>query len=174
MLEKAPKTMAIIGAGAVGCEFADVFNAFGTQVTLIEVLPNILPLEDAECSAELASVFKKREIDVITGAKIGNVKVGKDSVAMTVESGGAKTDLKVDVVLVAAGRAPVVEDIGLKEAGVQLTERGFIKINEQMETSAKGDLRDRRCRRPADARAQGLARRDRARRAARRESRRTW
>jgi dihydrolipoamide dehydrogenase len=129
--------MAVIGAGAVGCELADVFNAFGTAVTLIEVMPNILPLEDAEVAATLTRVFKKRGITVIAGAKIGNVKVGKDSVTMSAESGGAKTDIKVEVVLVAAGRAPVVEDIGLKEAGVQLTERGFIKIDEQFRTSAK-------------------------------------
>jgi dihydrolipoamide dehydrogenase len=138
LLEKAPRSMAVIGAGAVGCELADVFNAFGTEVTLVEVMPNILPLEDAEVAATLARVFKKRGIDVIAGAKIANVKVAKDSVAMSMESGGAKTDLKVDVVLVAAGRAPVVEDMGLKEAGVQLTERGFIKIDEQFRTSAKG------------------------------------
>src|SRR5204862_3419199 len=69
VLDKAPKTMAVIGAGAVGCEFADVFNAFGTEVTLIEVLPVILPLEDAECSKELERAFKKRKIDVMTGAK---------------------------------------------------------------------------------------------------------
>jgi dihydrolipoamide dehydrogenase len=137
LLEKAPKSMAVIGAGAVGCELADIFNAFGTEVTLIEVMPNILPLEDEEVSATLARVFKKRGMNVIAGAKIGNVKLGKDSVAMSVESGGAKTDLKVDVVLVAAGRAPVVEDVGLKEAGVQLTERGFIKVDEQFRTSAK-------------------------------------
>jgi dihydrolipoamide dehydrogenase len=137
LLEKAPKSMAVIGAGAVGCELADVFNAFGTEVTLIEVMPNILPLEDAEVAATLARVFTKRGMKVIAGAKIGNVKVGKDTVAMSVESGGAKTDLKVDVVLVAAGRAPVVEDVGLKEAGVQLTEQGFIKIDEQFRTSAK-------------------------------------
>ena len=137
LLEKAPKSMAVIGAGAVGCELADVFAAFGTEVTLIEVMPNILPLEDAEVATTLARVFKKRGINVIAGAKVGNVKVGKDSVAMAVESGGAKTDLKVDVVLVAAGRAPVVEDVGLKEAGVQLNERGFIKIDEQFRTSAK-------------------------------------
>jgi dihydrolipoamide dehydrogenase len=137
LLEKAPKTMAVVGAGAVGVELADVFNAFGTEVTLLEVMPNILPLEDAEVAAALARVFKKRGMNVIAGAKIGNVKIGKDSVAMVVESGGAKTDLKVDVVLVAAGRAPVVEDVGLKEAGVQLTERGFIKIDEQFRTTAK-------------------------------------
>jgi len=137
-LEKAPKSMLIVGAGAVGCEFADVFNAFGTQVTLAEVLPNILPLEDADASAEVARSFKKRKIDVITGAKITGAKVGKDSVKFSVESGGAKQDLEVERVLVAAGRAPNVEDIGLKEAGVQLTERGFVKINERFETTAAG------------------------------------
>ncbi len=138
ILESAPKTMAIIGAGAVGCEFADVFTAFGTQVTLIEALPGILPLEDADCSVELARSFKKRKIDVLAAAKIGDVKVGQNSVTMSVDVGGKKQSLEVEKVLVAAGRAPVVEDIGLKEAGVQLTDRGFIKINERMETSAKG------------------------------------
>jgi dihydrolipoamide dehydrogenase len=138
ILEKAPKTMAIVGAGAVGCEFADVFAAFGTQVTLIDVAPAILPLEDADCSAELTKAFKKRKIEVVAGAKIGNVKIGKNSVSMTIDAGGKKTDLEVEKVLVAAGRAPNVEDIGLKEQGVQLTDRGFIRINERMETTAKG------------------------------------
>ncbi|MGH7710996.1 MAG: dihydrolipoyl dehydrogenase [Gemmatimonadaceae bacterium] len=135
ILEKAPKTMLIVGAGAVGCEFADVFNAFGTQVTLAEVLPNILPLEDSDASAEVARAFKKRKIDVITGAKITGAKVAKTSVKCSVEAGGAKQELEVDIVLVAAGRAPNVEDIGLKEAGVQLTERGFIKIDKLFATS---------------------------------------
>jgi dihydrolipoamide dehydrogenase len=138
ILEKAPKTMAVVGAGAVGVEFADVFNAFGTQVTLIDVMPAILPLEDGDCSAELTKSFKKRKIDVVTGAKISNVKIGKSSVSMTLESGGKSQALEVEQVLVAAGRAPNIEDIGLKEAGVQVTDRGFIKINERMETSAKG------------------------------------
>jgi len=138
VLEKAPKSMAIIGAGAIGCEFADVFNAFGTQVTLIDVAPSILPLEDADCSAELTKAFKKRKIDVVVGAKIGNVKIGKSSVTMTLDAGGKKQDLEVEQVLVAAGRAPNIEDIGLKENGVQLTDKGFIKINEKMETTAKG------------------------------------
>ena len=138
ILETAPKTMAIVGAGAVGCEFADVFAAFGTQVTLIEVLPGILPLEDADCGAELSRSFKKRKIDVLPAAKIGDVKIGKSSVTMSVEVGGNKQNLEVEKVLVAAGRAPNVEDIGIKEAGVQLTDRGFIKINERMETSVKG------------------------------------
>jgi len=138
ILETAPKTMAIVGAGAVGCEFADVFAAFGTQVTLIEVLPGILPLEDADCGAELSRSFKKRKIDVLPAAKIGDVKIGKSSVTMSVEVGGNKQNLEVEKVLVAAGRAPNIEDIGIKEAGVQLTDRGFIKINERMETSVKG------------------------------------
>ena len=138
ILESAPKTMAIVGAGAVGCEFADVFTAFGTQVTLIEVLPGILPLEDADCGNELARSFKKRKIDVLSAAKIGDVKVGKTSVTMSVEVGGKKQSVEVEKVLVAAGRAPNIDDTGIKEAGVQLTDRGFIKINERMETSAKG------------------------------------
>src|SRR6266540_3604897 len=137
-LEKAPKTMAIVGAGAVGCEFADVFAAFGTQVTLIDVMPAILPLEDSDCSAELAKSFKKRKIEVLIGAKIGNVKVGGAAGSMTLDVGGKSQTLEVEEVLIAAGRAPNVEDIGLKEAGVQLTDRGFVKINEKMETTAKG------------------------------------
>ncbi|HEY8851545.1 MAG TPA: FAD-dependent oxidoreductase, partial [Gemmatimonadaceae bacterium] len=116
----------------------DVFAAFGTQITLIEALPVILPLEDADCSAELTKSFRKRKIDVLTGAKISDVKVGKNSVSMSVESGGKKQTLEVEKVLVAAGRAPNIEDLGVKEAGVQLTDRGFIKINERMETSVKG------------------------------------
>jgi dihydrolipoamide dehydrogenase len=107
-------------------------------VTLVEVMPNILPVEDADSSKEVEKSFRKRGITVLTGAKISNVKVARDSVTMTVEAGGEKKELKSDVVLVAAGRAPNIEEIGLKEAGVQLTERGFIRINERMETSVKG------------------------------------
>ena len=130
--------MAIVGAGAIGVEFADVFNAFGTQVTLIEALPTIVPLEDADSSAELTRAFKKRGMTVLTGAKISNVKVGKNNVTMSVEAGGAKQDLDVEKVLVAAGRAPVIDNAGLKELGVQLTERGFVKINDRFETSVPG------------------------------------
>jgi dihydrolipoamide dehydrogenase len=138
ILEKAPASVTIVGAGAVGCEFADVFAAFGSQVTLVEVMPAILPVEDADCSKEVERAFKKRKLDVLTSAKISNVKVGKDGVSMTIEAGGEKRDVKSDIVLVAAGRAPNVEEIGLKEQGIQLTDRGFIKINERMETSVKG------------------------------------
>ena len=138
ILEKAPKSILIVGAGAVGCEFADVFNAFGSEVILLDVMPAILPLEDADSSKEVERAFKKRGITVLTGAKISNVKANKTSVSMTVDSGGEKKDITTDVVLVAAGRAPVVDGLGLKEAGVQLTDRGFIKINDKMETTAKG------------------------------------
>lgn len=145
VLESAPKSIAVVGAGAVGCEFADVFNAFGSEVYVIEVLPTILPLEDADSSAELTRAFKKRKINVLTGAKISGVSVSKTGVKMNVEvPGGAagsteKKVLEVEKVLVAAGRAPNVEDIGLKELGVQLTERGFVKVDTKTyETSAKG------------------------------------
>ena len=138
-LAKAPKSIAIVGAGAVGCEFADVFNAFGSEVHLVEVLPVLLPLEDADCSAELGRAFKKRKIQVHTGARLSNVKVGKNDVSMSLEAGGAKESLTVDCVLVAAGRAPNVEEIGLKELGVQLTDRGFVKVDTtSYQTSAKG------------------------------------
>jgi len=138
ILEKAPKSIIIVGAGAVGCEFADVFNAFGSEVTLLDVAPTILPLEDTDAAKEVEKSFKKRGMTVLTGAKISNVKATKDSVSMSVDAGGEKKDLKGDIVLVAAGRAPVIDDIGLKEQGVQLTDRGFIKINDKLETSVKG------------------------------------
>jgi dihydrolipoamide dehydrogenase len=136
--EKAPKTMAVVGAGAVGCEFADVFAAFGTKVTIVEVMDRLLPIEDADCSAELAKAFKKRGIEQLTGAKITKADVRATGVTLHVEAGGQKHALEVDQVLVAAGRAPNVEGIGLKEAGVQLTERGFIKVNQKLETTTPG------------------------------------
>ena len=138
VLPKAPKSIAIVGAGAVGSEFADVFNAFGSKVTLIEAMPAILPLEDEESSKEVARVFKKRGIDVMAGTKLTAAKVGKSSVKLTVEAQGAKNEVEADVVLVATGRAPNIENIGLKELGVATTDRGFVKVNERMETNVKG------------------------------------
>jgi dihydrolipoamide dehydrogenase len=138
VLEQAPASMLVVGAGAVGCEFSDVFNAYGTKVTLVDVAPQILPLEDADSSAEVAKAFKRRGIDVLTGAKMSNVKVGPSSVSLTVEANGETRDLTVDKVLVAAGRAPNVDTAGIKEAGVQLTERGFVKIDHKFQTSVPG------------------------------------
>lgn len=138
-LEKAPGSIAIVGAGAVGCEFADVFNAFGSKVTLLDVMPAILPLEDADVSAELARAFRKRKIDVLTEAKIANVKVGKDGVSFSLDAKGAKQDVMVDMVLVATGRAPNVEQLGLEKAGVKLTDKGFIQVDPKTyQTAAKG------------------------------------
>ncbi len=138
-LEQAPKSLAVVGAGAVGCEFADVFNAFGTKVTLIEALPKILPLEDAEASDTVARSFKKRGIDVIAGAAVRKATVGKDKVTLEVEAGGEKKLVEAEKVLMAAGRAVNTEGLGLKEAGVELTDRGFVKVNPAtLETSAKG------------------------------------
>jgi dihydrolipoamide dehydrogenase len=138
-LEAAPKTLAVVGAGAVGSEFADIFNAFGTKVTLIEALPRILPLEDAEASDTVTKSYRKRGITVLAGAKITKADVKKDGVTLTVEAGGKTETVEAEKVLMAAGRAVNAESIGLKEAGVELNDRGFVKVNlETLETTAKG------------------------------------
>ena len=138
-LEKPPASLAIIGAGAVGCEFADIFNAFGTKVTLIEVLPRILPIEDAEASEALSKSYKKRGITVLAGVKVKQAKVGKEKVTLTIDNSGKNETIEAEKVLMAAGRAVNTEDLGLKEAGIQLTDRGFIKVNlDTLETTASG------------------------------------
>jgi dihydrolipoamide dehydrogenase len=138
-LEKTPATIAIVGAGAVGCEFADIFNAFGSKVTLIEALPRILPLEDAESSDAITKSYKKRGIAVIAGAKVLKAAVGKDKVTLEVEAGGKTEKIEVEKVLMAAGRAVNTENTGFAESGVQLTERGFVKVNPAtLETTAPG------------------------------------
>jgi dihydrolipoamide dehydrogenase len=138
-LEQAPKSIAIVGAGAVGSEFADIFNAFGSKVTLIEALPRILPLEDAESSDVIAKSYKKRGIDVLAGAKVNRATVGKDKVTLEIEAGGEKKTVEAEKVLMAAGRAVNTEEMGFKEAGVQLTDRGFVKVNQAtLETTAPG------------------------------------
>ncbi len=138
-LEKPPATLAIVGAGAVGCEFADIFHAFGTKVTLIEVLPRILPLEDAEASDAVAKSYKKRGITVTAGAKVKQATVKKDRVSLEVEAGGKSETVEVEKVLMAAGRAVNTEGFGFQEIGVQLTERGFVKVNlATLETTAPG------------------------------------
>ena len=138
-LEKAPASVAVIGAGAVGCEFADIFNAFGSKVTVIEALPRILPLEDAECSDALAKSYKKRGIDVVAGAKVVKADVRADRVVLTLEAGGKSQTVEAEKVLMAAGRAVNTENMGFAEAGVQLTDRGWVKVNlETLETTAPG------------------------------------
>jgi dihydrolipoamide dehydrogenase len=128
-----------VGAGAVGCEFSDIFHAFGSKVTLIEALPRILPLEDAESSDSLTKSFKKRGIAVIPGATVKKATVTKDKVTLEVEAGGKSESIEAEKVLMAAGRAVNTENLGLPEAGVQLTDRGFIKVNlATLETTAPG------------------------------------
>jgi dihydrolipoamide dehydrogenase len=138
-LEKAPATLAIVGAGAVGSEFADIFNAFGSKVTLIEALPRILPVEDAESSDAITKSFRKRGITVIPGAKVTKATVTADKVTLEVEAGGKTETVEAERVLMAAGRAVNTENMGFREAGVELTDRGFVKVNlETLETTAKG------------------------------------
>ena len=138
-LEKAPATLAVIGAGAVGTEFADIFAAFGTKVTLIEALPRILPLEDAEASEVVAKAYRKRGIQVFAGAKVTKATVGPGSVTLDVETGGKQEKIEVEKVLMAAGRAVNTENLGLDAVGIKLTDRGFIQVNPKtLETTAKG------------------------------------
>ncbi|HJR17638.1 MAG TPA: dihydrolipoyl dehydrogenase [Gemmatimonadales bacterium] len=138
-LEAPPKTMTIVGAGAVGCEFADIFNAFGTKVTLIEALPRILPMEDSEASDTVSKSFRKRGITVHAGAKVKKATVTQGKTTLEVEVGGKAESIEGDKVLMAAGRAVNTENLGLPEAGVQLTDRGFVKVNlATLETTAPG------------------------------------
>ena len=138
LLEKVPASMAIIGAGAVGMEFADIFQAFGVKITLIEALPRILPFEDHEASEALAKSYKKRGIDVVAGAKVLKATATKGGVTLEVEAGGSKTKVEAAVVLMAAGRAVNTEGIGLQECGIQVTEHGFIKVDQSLRTTAAG------------------------------------
>jgi dihydrolipoamide dehydrogenase len=119
-------------------EFADIFNAFGSEVTLIEVLPRILPLEDAESSATLQRVYKKRGIRIMAGARVKGAKVAKGGATLEVEANGKTESLQVEQVLMAAGRALNLDGIGLEAAGVTLDERGFVKVDGQLRTSADG------------------------------------
>lgn len=137
-LEAVPKTLAIVGAGAVGVEFADIMNAFGTEVTLIEALPRVLPLDDAESSSTIQRVYKKRGIRVMAGARILSAKVASKSVTLEVEAAKKTEKIKVDTVLMAAGRAVNTENLGLSEIGVQLTDAGFIKVDDHLMTTAAG------------------------------------
>jgi dihydrolipoamide dehydrogenase len=138
LLEQVPKSIAVVGAGAIGCEFADILNAFGAQVTLIEVLPRILPLEDAESSAAIARSFKKRGIECLAGAKVKSAKVGDKKVTIEMEADGKDRTLEVEKVLVAVGRALNLENLGLDAAGVKLNGRGFVQVDEHLKTTADG------------------------------------
>jgi dihydrolipoamide dehydrogenase len=139
MAETPPETLAIVGAGAIGCEFADVHAAFGTKVILIEALDRILPLEDKDSSAVVEKSYRKRGMEVYTGARLESADIGDDGVTITFTTAkGEKKEMKVDRVLSAIGRVANVEEIGLEEAGVEVTEQGFIRVDRQMRTSVEG------------------------------------
>ena len=131
--ERAPKSIAVVGAGAVGVEFADVFAAYGVQVTLVEALPRIVPVEDEEVSKELTRAFTRRGIALKTGVKVVSVKPGGAGVVVDLD--GEK--LEVEQVLMAVGRTARIAGLGLESIGVQF-ERGFVKVSPHMETSVKG------------------------------------
>ncbi|MEO5718372.1 MAG: dihydrolipoyl dehydrogenase, partial [Chthoniobacterales bacterium] len=134
ILEPQPKSMVIIGAGAIGVEFAYFYNAFGTQVTLIEMLPNILPVEDNEVSQVLEKALTKQGIKILTNTKTTKTETTKTGVRVTVE-GKASETIEADVCLVAIGVTPLLPGGKVK---LELTERGYIKTDDSYETSAEG------------------------------------
>ncbi len=139
MSQEAPKTLAVVGAGAIGCEFADIYAAFGTKVIIIEALDRILPLEDKDCSAVVEKSYRKRGMEVYTGARLEKAEIRKDGASLSVKTAKGETKtIEVERVLSAIGRVPNVEDLGLEKAGVKLTERGFIQVDRQMKTSVEG------------------------------------
>lgn len=132
VLPKQPKSMIIIGAGAIGVEFAYFFNAFGTKVTLVEMMPNILPVEDTEVSQTLEKAFSKQGINVLTNTKVTKTEASDKGVKITVE--GKKTEtLEAEVVLVAIGVSPLLP----KGVALKTTDRGWIETNDRYETSVK-------------------------------------
>jgi len=137
-LSAPPKSLIVIGAGAVGVEFASIFRSFGTEVTILEFLPRIVPVEDEEISKELARVFRKRGIETSTGAKVEKVEKTADGVRVSYTDASGNAQVKeAEKVLVAVGRGPLTSGIGLEKTKVEL-DRGFVKVNEAQETAEPG------------------------------------
>jgi len=139
MVPKAvPKSMVIIGAGAIGVEFAYFYNAFGTKVTLVEMMPTILPVEDKEVTKVVADRFKKSGIDIHTDTKVEKIDTSGKGVKVTVSGkDGKKKDISADKALMAIGVQGNIENIGLEDAGVK-TEKGHIKVDEYYRTDVEG------------------------------------
>jgi len=135
--EGRPGSLIVIGAGAVGIEFADVYAAYGAAVTVLEALPRVLPIEDEEASAQIARLFSRRDITIRTGVKVQSVTPDRGGVSVSVEAEGKTETLKADQVLMAVGRAARTRGLGLEALGVA-TERGFVTVSATMETSVKG------------------------------------
>jgi len=137
-IDSVPKSLIVIGAGAVGVEFSSIFSSFGTQVTILEFLPRMVPVEDEEISKELTRLFKKRGIDVNTGAKVEKVEKTAAGVKVSyTDANGKPQGKEAEKVLVAVGRAGRTENIGLEKTKVEL-ERGLIKVNEAQQTAEPG------------------------------------
>jgi dihydrolipoamide dehydrogenase len=137
-LPKMPKSLVVIGSGAVGVEFASVFKSFGADVTVLEALPRVVPVEDEEVSKELTRQYKKRGIEVSTSCKVEKIEKTKGGAKVSWTDPSGKPQVKeVEKVLVAVGRAPRTYDAGLDKVNLQL-DRGFVTVNEWMETSVPG------------------------------------
>jgi dihydrolipoamide dehydrogenase len=137
-IDAIPKSLIVIGAGAVGVEFASIFRSFGSEITIVEYLPRVVPAEDEDISKELTRVFKKRGIDINTGAKVEKVETTKTGVKVTFTASDGKQVIKeAEKVLIAVGRAPRTEGIGLEKTKIK-PDRGFIKVNEYMQTDEPG------------------------------------
>ncbi|MBI5946050.1 MAG: dihydrolipoyl dehydrogenase [Chloroflexi bacterium] len=133
-----PKSVVIIGSGAIGVEFATVWSSYGVDVTIVEMLPRIVPLEDEEISKELEKEFKKRGIKTLAGHKVESVEATGAGVKVKVSAEGKETLLEADQALVAIGFRPNSKGLGLEEVGVRINERGFVEVNEKMQTSVPG------------------------------------
>lgn len=133
-----PKTVGIIGAGAVGVEFASIFNRFGSKVTILEMLPRLVPVEDEEISKELEKHFKKTGIRIETGAKAEDIRKNASSVSLSATlANGNKEEMEFDKLLVAVGRKPNTDNIGLENTAAQL-DRGFVKVDASQRTAEPG------------------------------------
>lgn len=136
-METIPKSLIIVGSGAVGVEFASIFKSFGTEITILEMLPRMVPLEDEEVSKELARVYRKRGINFHLSAKVEKVEKSKAGVSVTFSADGKQQKLEAEKILIAIGRKPYTDGAGLEKTRIQ-TERGFVKTDEWMETSEPG------------------------------------
>ncbi|MEH6628999.1 MAG: dihydrolipoyl dehydrogenase [Motiliproteus sp.] len=131
-----PESMVILGAGAIGCEFAYVMNSFGVKVTLVEAAEHILPTEDFETCAVLDKCFKRDGIDVLTATRAQALEQRDNSVAVTLEQGGRTAVIEAEKVLVVFGRVPNTENLGLREMGVKLDDCGYVQIGDYCQTHA--------------------------------------
>ncbi len=138
-LESIPKSMVIVGAGAVGVEFASIYSSFGTRVTLLEVLPRLVPIEDEDVSKELRRALKKQGIDVHTEARLESAKVRKGALEVVFRTAkGEEKRVQAEKLLMATGRAPNTSGIGLEKLGVVTDDKGYVKVNDYMESNVPG------------------------------------